>query len=195
MAYPVERLPRMIYLGKQTENSVVDVAFDVSEWLRRWPEMIFAVMPTRPGETNAYPADTTLCGTTLTWHVRAYDTQKRGLGTVELLGLCAGGERKLSSATAQTSVTDTTLPKGNEPDQAPPPWLDGVLLAGEAAKAAAVEAERHARRVEELAMTNGYLFMELGEDGCLYAVKSGGDADEVSFALNEFGELEVYAHG
>lgn len=65
-------------------------------------------------------------------------------------------------------------------------WLNAVREDAAAAREAAKAAEEVA---EHVTGKEAWLYMEVGEDGCLYAVS--GDALTTGFAITENGELEV----
>ena len=65
-------------------------------------------------------------------------------------------------------------------------WLNAVREDAVAAQEAAKAAEEVA---EHVTGKEAWLYMEVGEDGCLYAVS--GDALTTGFGINEDGELEV----
>lgn len=69
-----------------------------------------------------------------------------------------------------------------------------VTQAREARDAAALSEENAAAstdRAEQVATANGYAAMEIGEDGCLYLIRTDNIVDLVDFSINDAGELEV----
>ena len=151
--YPINHLPPVIDIGKQTEQGVRRIGFDMHEWLDDWPGMQFSVRPVRPGETECYIAATEQVGDVLYWLIGAVDTEKAGSGMLEVLGVTED-ERKLS-AMCRTSITNTnTVATGEipEPDR---PWVDQVILAGETAKADAKDARQAAQEASQAASDAG----------------------------------------
>ena len=182
MSYKIDRLPVMIEIGKESENDVERIVFDVSAWLKKWPDMIFAVMPIRPGETEAYSAVSHLDGDELSWIVKAYDTAIPGMGTVEIIGLGPSGERKLSHREVATSIAGTTLQTMKDAEEADRPWIDAVIQAAD-------DAQKAADRAEAAVSGTALVSFEINSDGHLVMTKSN-NIPELDFALVE-GVLEV----
>lgn len=128
MIYPVNGLPRVLPLGKQSERGVESIGIDCKEWLDKWPGMQLSVWATRPGEAESYPVVTETVGTVVYWHVNDTDTEIPGQGTAEVLGLVPTGEhRKLSRATMATLILKTTTAVTSEPSPAMKPWYDALV--------------------------------------------------------------------
>ena len=140
--YPINHLPPVIDIGKQTEKGVTRIGFDMHEWMDDWPGMKFSVQPTRPGEKESKLADTEMVGSVIFWLVGAVDTEKPGSGTVEVLGVTED-ERKLSFM-CRTSIANTNTATTAEIPEPNQPWVDRVIIAGETAKEKAKEAAESA---------------------------------------------------
>lgn len=130
MILNLDRLPRVIPVGIQSESGVEEIGFDISPWLTRWPEMKITVWPTRPGESAAYIAeDTEMVGNVMYWYPNTADTEKEGAGTVEVVGI-GGGKRK-SSGVIDTLVKKTSLDVTQETPDPFTPWYEAILKAVE----------------------------------------------------------------
>lgn len=130
MIYPINHLPDVISVGVQTEQGVEVVGFDLKPWLDVFPDMKFTVWPTRPGESEAYPAkDQMMVGTVLYWHPDGYDTEIAGQGLVEIAGVCE--DLRKASGFVQTSIRATSLGKTKEPGENVAPWYEAILKAAE----------------------------------------------------------------
>lgn len=130
MIYPINHLPSVIKVGVQTESGVEDIGFDLSPWLTRWPDLTFAVWPTRPGERASYiAADTKMVGNVLYWYPNSTDTEKEGAGTVEVVGI--GGGKCKSSGVIDTLVKKTSLDVTQETPEPFKPWAEKIMAAAD----------------------------------------------------------------
>ena len=135
--YNVDKLPVAIPIGVQTETGVEEIRIDVSEWLKKWPDMVCSIHHTRPGETDSYPVVTTMEEGVIFWHVSDADTALQGVGTMEILGLTPDERhRKLTGSWCSTVVKDSTLDESGEVPEAVRPWVDQVMLAADKALSA-----------------------------------------------------------
>lgn len=137
--YPVNDLPSVIHLGKQTEKGVREVRLDCAVWKALWPSLDFSVWVTPPGGKSAYPAVTHMEGDVLVWPVSDADTAVSGDGYMEVMGM-AEGLKKLSAITT-TRIMSTTTGATSDPPPPSQPWVDKVLEAADRAEAAAERAE------------------------------------------------------
>ena len=141
MIYPINRMPKEIPIGIQTEEGVCIVAIDCSPWVEQWPGMVCSAMHTRPGESTAYPVTCEWDGHILRWVVSLADTEIPGQGIVEIIGL-ADGKRKLSGKT-HTKIAETSVLAPGEAPEPIRPFVDQVLDAAARAEQAAKDAEEH----------------------------------------------------
>lgn len=126
MIYPINHLPDCIPVGVQTDSGVEAIGFDLKPWLDALPGMAFTVWPTRPGESEAYPANVQeMVGTVLYWYPDGYDTERAGAGRVEIAGV-SDGKRKAFGYVA-TAVRPTSLAATKEPGEGTAPWYESVL--------------------------------------------------------------------
>ena len=141
MIYPINRMPKEIPIGIQTEDGVCIIAIDCSPWVEQWPGMVCSAMHTRPGEDTSYPVTYEWDGHILRWVVSMADTEIPGQGIVEIIGL-ADGKRKLSGKT-HTKIAETSVLAPGEAPEPIRPFVDQVLDAAARAEQAAADAEKH----------------------------------------------------
>lgn len=122
--YPVQRLPVVIPIGIQTETGAEEIAFDVSKWADKWPDIEVTVWHRLPGQAEAYLAQSRREGSIVYWEIKNTDTQTPGMGKVELMGVLPDG-RKLSGST-DTRIRETICASTQDPPDAPPTWVDTV---------------------------------------------------------------------
>lgn len=137
--FDVEHMPALIQIGRATETGVRELRFDVSAWLRRWPEMEIAILPTAPGTAVKYPVVVRMDGAVAVWEISDSDTSQAGTGSVEIVGRCEG-KQVVSASAAVIVLARTAGSEGDIPEPAKP-WVDAVLDAAERAEAAAERAE------------------------------------------------------
>lgn len=143
--YPVNHLPDVIILGRQTEYGVNEIRIDCAPWLAVWPGMQISVWVTPPNGDGAYPASIRVEGDLVVWEIGAADTNTAGSGYVEIMGL-AEGKKKLS-ATAATKVLGTTTGTTTEPPEAHRAWVEEVARNAMRAENAAKKAEESAAEI------------------------------------------------
>lgn len=139
--YPINHLPQTINVGVQTDQDTTVIGFDMRPWMDAFPDMGFTIMPTRPGETDAYPAnDQMMVGTVLYWHPDGYDTAIAGAGKVEIAGI--GDHQRKCSGFVATDIRASSLVSTKGAGSDTPPWYEEILTAakdiketGEALKA------------------------------------------------------------
>lgn len=139
--YPINHLPQTIHVGVQTDQDTTVIGFDMRPWMDAFPDMVYMVMPTRPGETDAYPAnDQMMVGTVLYWHPDGYDTAIAGAGKVEIAGI--GDHQRKCSGFVATDIRVSSLVSTKGAGSDTPPWYEEILKAakdikeiGEALKA------------------------------------------------------------
>lgn len=181
--YDVEHMPTVVQIGRATETGVRELRFDASSWLRRWPDMEIAILPTAPGTPMKYPVVVRMDGTVAVWEISDSDTAQAGTGSVEIVGRCEG--RQVVSASAAVIVLPRTPGTDGEAPDPARPWVDEVLDAAaqvqkdaEWAADAANRAEAAAERAES-AGGGGGLSVDTDGDatiGGAFSVDEDGDA-------------------
>lgn len=147
--YPINHLPPVIPVGIQSEHGVREVRFDVSPWLEVWPGMYCEVWNTRPGESEAYRTVSVMEGDILTWNVNEVDTEKEGLGKVEIVGMTPDGERKKHAGPVDTAVKATSIAMTQEMPESHVPYYEALMASNADAKAVTGE---NARVAQEAAL-------------------------------------------
>lgn len=128
MIYPIHHLPDKVPVGVQTEQGVEDIGFDLKHWLAVFPDMVFTVWATRPGEQEAYPVnEQMLIGSVLYWHPDGYDTAIAGEGKVEIVGV--GENRRKLSGFVPTAIDATSMGATKEPGENTVPWYEKIINA------------------------------------------------------------------
>lgn len=202
----------VIVLGKKGENGAAEVRFPVADWLREYGDHgVFQIVHLRCGETVPYPILVALVdGEYVRWTVTSSDVMYPGYGKAELSYYVDGVIAK--NFTWRTFAADTLAGSDTPPDPYQT-WLDQALAAvseaaedagttaAEQAAIAAGHAERAAVSAEEsehyyelavqCAEGKGFVWFDVGADGCLYMTRSDNLTDDVDAAINEAGELEI----
>lgn len=87
--YDIDALPDAIYLGKQNDNDLTVIQFDVSAWLTDYPTAVFTIYVVRPTESAAAEAAGIAMNDTdptiLEWTISDTDTAKAGKGWAEIV--------------------------------------------------------------------------------------------------------------
>ena len=142
-------LSDVIPIGYAGENEAREIAIDICQLVRTWPDLRPELVARRPGETEVYPCKTRVEDGVLVWTVTGADTAKSGEGEARVYML--DGEGKI----AKSRIVKTLIRGGMEgemreemPDAAAP-WVESVTQAGAEAKASAEEAKAAADSVPE----------------------------------------------
>ena len=107
---------RVIDLGRLGENQHRRVVFDVSGYIKQYPDATFTVLNQLPGEATAYPVPSvTHDGDNVYWAVTNADLAKAGNGRCELLVM--QGEVVAKSVIYLTRVGEALDGAGEVPDQ------------------------------------------------------------------------------
>lgn len=100
----------VVMIGYSPENEARQIRFDLSKWLNMWPGSAPIMMVVRPGEREAYKADTKLEGETLVWTIGQHDTEIPGTG--EMWIVLRREEDEMVGITPSTSITVRRGPPG-----------------------------------------------------------------------------------
>lgn len=76
---------KIIHIGRQGENEVVTVQFDVKGWSDLYGDGVFTVINQRPTETVGYPCTVTVSDEVVSWVVKDLDVYIEGNGRVQLI--------------------------------------------------------------------------------------------------------------
>lgn len=97
-------------IGYTPEYNARQIRFDLSKYLDMWPGSTPVMMIVRPGEREAYKADTKLEGETLVWTIGQHDTEIPGTG--EMWIVLRREEDGMVGITPSTSITVRRGPPG-----------------------------------------------------------------------------------
>ena len=122
--YKIDQLTE-IDLGVVQENEATEIQIDVSPWLKKWPDGIFAVNVCRPGEMEPYPANCRVEDGMLYWLVTEGELAIAGNGRCDIR--LYQGTVKKKTRIAITRIHET-LPGSTQ--EAPPDeaqgWMDSL---------------------------------------------------------------------
>ena len=138
MRYVKAQEGAIILLGRQGENEVVTVQFDVAGWAEMYGEGTFKLVHQRCRDGDGYERTTTLNGNTLEWLITNVDVAYAGRGTLQLTYTV--GEAVAKSVLYTTKVERSL----DESETVPDPWknwVEQIEQASEEAVEAAGNAE------------------------------------------------------
>lgn len=110
-----------IILGRQGENEVVTVQFDVTGWEEEFGVGEFILLCRRNKDTSAYPCEVTKSGDIINWVVKSADVFYSGCGKLQLAYI-------VNDVIAKSVIFSTiTLPSLDAGDSPMPDWIKDVL--------------------------------------------------------------------
>ena len=112
-----------IVLGRQGENEVVTVQFDVTGWAEEYGVGEFLLFNERSKDTAAYPCTVTQTGERLDWVIESADVYYSGYGRVQLTYI-------VNNAVAKSVIYYTVVLPSLDAGDAPvptPEWIQDVL--------------------------------------------------------------------
>ena len=115
----------VINLGHQAENMTQELTFDVSDWLKQYPQGITVIIAKRNADDEPYMVNSSFMTGKITWKVTAYDTEFAGTGMAEIR-LVENDVIKKSSV-FQTSIQESITGEPVTPDQPVPDWINEIL--------------------------------------------------------------------
>lgn len=131
-------------LGKQGENLVRQIQFDLSRWISNFGPGTVQLLHQRSSDEAPYPVAVEQEGNLAVWTVTSADTAAAGTGRAELQYYV--GDSLAKSETWITKVLPALGDASETPPEAQQGWVDQVLQAGAAAAEAADRAEEAAVR-------------------------------------------------
>ena len=75
---------RVIRIGRQTENLVSEITFNVQMWIEEYGQGECVLNVKRNGDESAYPVPMTIVDGLTTWTITDVDTAKKGRGEIQL---------------------------------------------------------------------------------------------------------------
>lgn len=162
-------------LGKQGENLVRQIQFDLSRWISNFGPGTVQLLHQRNGDEAPYPVAVEQAGNLAVWTVTNADTAIGGNGIAELQYYV--GDALAKSETWMTKVFPALGDASETPPEAQQGWVDQVLHAGAAAVEAAEKAESAAVRQPIVGGNGNWWTWDL-EAGAYVdtGIYSGGDA-------------------
>ena len=112
-------------LGKQGENLVRQIHFDLSRWISNFGPGTVQLLHQRSGDETPYPVAVEQEGDRAVWTVTSADTAAAGTGRAELQYYV--GDALAKSETWMTKVLPAMGPAGETPPEAQQGWVDQVL--------------------------------------------------------------------
>ena len=138
---------KIIPLGRLGENEARRVLFDVSEYMKTYPQATFQLLNRIPNTKDAYPvANVVMDGTNLVWSVMSQDLTGKGVGRCELV--VSENSVIVKSDIYMTQVLDALDDSGETPSPWES-WLDQFEQYAEQAETAAASAEASAEAAAE----------------------------------------------
>ena len=128
MIYSIKRIG-LIHIGRQGEHLAQTIQFDVSTFLKRWPDAEFSILVRRPGEENPYIGQTSLEGDILSWIITSTETAVAGDGRIEVRA--AYGDMVAKSDLIPFRVSSSMTGHAHDP---PDPFEDWVSRVTDAAQ-------------------------------------------------------------
>ena len=162
-------------MGKQGENLVRQIQFDLSRWISNFGPGTVQLLHQRSGDEAPYPVAVEQEGHCAVWTVTSADTAAAGTGRAELQYYV--GDALAKSETWMTKVLAALGPAGEMPPEAQQGWVDQVLQAGTVATEAAEKAANAAVRQPIVGGNGNWWTWDL-EAGAYVdtGIYSGGDA-------------------
>ena len=132
-----------ITIGRLMDNRTMKVEFDISRWLRDFPQLRdYHIEVVSPAGVEYIAGNVERDRDIITWVITDSDTAAAGRGSYKIVGLGENGERK-SSETGILKVTDSmpgfTAGEAPEPMR---PYVDEIIDAANRAEAALEKAPR-----------------------------------------------------
>lgn len=169
-----------IYLGRQGENLVTEVQFDVSVavWEETYGVGTWRLLNRRPSDPAGYPVEIAVENDVIKWIPTATDLKYAGCGTCELI-------YTVEDAIAKSIIYGTQiLPAIDGTGEIPEPWeswIDEVVQARDDAQAAAVSAAGSAVDAAESAVGAAGSAV----DAAAAAVEAAELADQIEHSIDD----------
>ena len=154
---------RELRIGRQGENAVRQILFDISDWAAELGPGTAELIFQRSGREDPYPVMVGLDGNTIIWTVTERDTEyPYRNGKCELRYYVTGRDGVAKSRMWTTYVEPSIETPAGDPPETEQGWFDQVISAGADAKAFAESAKIDADRAEAAAIRQPYPDAESG---------------------------------
>jgi len=183
MRYITARECTEIALGRQGENNVTTVQFDVSGWAEEYGSGTFMLLNQRSEDTVGYPVESTVENETVSWVVKSADVYYSGYGKVQLTYTV---DNKIAKDVIYVTHTDKSIDGGDIPDPTPD-WVAEVLHYGSEMENSQHNAEAWAigkingedvPDTDERYHNNSKWYAEQAQESKMVAVQSAESAEE-----------------
>lgn len=104
---------RVIKIGRQTENLVSEITFNVNMWIEEYGLGECVLNVKRNGDGSAYPVPMTITDGMTTWTITDTDTAKKGRGEIQLTYTV--GEKVKTSSIFTISCGESLIGDGEPP--------------------------------------------------------------------------------
>ena len=95
--YDINALPATINIGRQLENGVTEVLFDISPWIAAHPTIVCTMTMVSPSGGSPFPlSGISQLDNILTWVVGNDATENNGTGTIVIHGTVGSIEKRSS---------------------------------------------------------------------------------------------------
>lgn len=170
-----------IVLGRQGENNVETVQFDVGNMIEEYGEGDFVLLHQRCQDVAPYPCEITVDNGVVNWLITSADVYYKGSGLAQLMFI-------VDDAVAKTVIYKTfTLPSidGGEIPEPIPSWIEQVLKYGSEMEESQHLAEKWATgtvdglpvpETDETYHNNAKYYAGVAEDNAISSAASATDA-------------------
>lgn len=148
-----------IIIGRQCENDVTTISFDITEWFNLFGrDGTLVLVFQRPTDTAPYPINLVVTDNTAMWSVSATDCAIKGVGEAEIRYSVGGKvvKSRIYSVRILRALGDEITPPDPWED-----WFEQVIASADRAEKAATEAQSAAESAESYSSHPP----RIGEDG------------------------------
>lgn len=116
-----------ISLKQQGDNEVTKIEIDIADWQQEFADGTYSIVAKRPNEDTLYIANTTVEGNNLIWVVNAYDTNKNGFGSMQVVMTTLDERTKYSQVVLTEIVESQQGAISPEPPMPTPSWIEQLI--------------------------------------------------------------------
>ena len=181
-----------ILLGRQGENNVTTVQFDVSGWAEEYGEGAFTLLNKRSGDTAAYPCFITVDedNEIVNWVIEEADVYYKGYGKVQLAYVV---DEAIAKSEIFATYTAASVDGGDIPEPTPS-WIEQVLTYGAEMEDSQHNAQKWATgeidgvpvpETDETYHNNSKWYAEQASEAEGYAADAANSAEEAENSARE----------
>lgn len=159
---------RIIRIGRQTENLVSEITFNLSMWIEEYGLGECVLNVKRNGDGSAYPVPMTIVDGMTTWTITDTDTVRKGRGEIQLV--YRAGDKVKTSPIFTISCGESLV--GGEVPEPYEEWLTELNRMTAEVEAAKTSADQSAQTAQTAAQTA--------------TEKASGAAQSAEFAYNHY---------